>query len=53
MQRLMSYIISAMFSAVGWKLGLLLGPVPALFVSLVFAGVGLYMARRWLQTALN
>ena len=53
MQRLLSYAISAMVSAVGWKLGLFLGPVPAFFVSLVFAGVGLYMARRWLQTALN
>ena len=53
MQRVLSYIIAAMVSAVGWKLGLFLGPVPAFFVSLVFAGVGLYAARRWLQTALN
>ena len=53
MQRLLSYIISAMVSAVGWKLGLILGPVTAFFVSLVFAGVGLFMARRWLQATLN
>ena len=53
MQRLLSYVIAAMVSAVGWKLGLFLGPVSAFFVSLVFAGVGLFVARRWLRAALN
>ncbi len=53
MHRLLGYIIASMFSAIGWKLGMLMGPIPAFFVSLVFAGGGLYLARRWLSTVLN
>ena len=53
MQRMLSYMIAAMFSAVGWKVGMLMGPVPAFFVALLFAGGGLYIARRWLSTVLN
>jgi hypothetical protein len=53
MQRLLGYIIASMISAVGWKLGMLLGPVPAFFVALIFAAVGLYYARRWLDTVLG
>lgn len=53
MQRLLSYIIAAMISAIGWKLGMLMGPVPAFFVALLFAGGGLYLTRRWLRTVLS
>jgi len=53
MQRLLSYVIASMISAIGWKLGMLLGPVPAFFVALLFAGGGLYLSRRWLSTVLN
>jgi hypothetical protein len=53
MQRMLGYIIASMISAVGWKLGMLLGPVAAFFVSLVFAAAGLYLSRRWLATVLD
>jgi hypothetical protein len=53
MQRVLSYMIAAMVSAVGWKLGLVLGPIPAFFTAVLFAGAGLYLARRWLTAALG
>jgi hypothetical protein len=53
MQRLLGYMIAAMASAVGFKLGLLIGPVAAFFTAVLFAGAGLYAARRWLTAALG
>ena len=53
MQRFLGYMIASMVSAIGWKLGMLMGPVPAFFVALLFAGGGLYLAKRWLSTVLN
>lgn len=53
MQRLLSYIIAGIASAVGWKIGLLLGPVAAYFAALFFAGTMLYLSRRWLATVLD
>lgn len=53
MQRFLGYMIASMVSVIGWKLGMLVGPVTAFFVSLVFAGVGLYLARRWLSTVMG
>ncbi len=52
MQRILGYVLSSMSSAVGWKLGMLMGPIAAFFVALVFGAVGLYFARRWLRTVL-
>ena len=53
MHRMMSYIIAGLASAVGWKLGSLVGPAAAYFTAVFFAGAGLYLARRWFREILG
>ena len=53
MQRLLAYMIAALASAVGWKLGFLIDPVVAFFAALLCAAAGLYLARRWLREVLG
>ena len=53
LQRMLGYMIAGLASAVGWWLGSLLGPGAAFFASVIFVGVGLYLARRWLREMLG
>ncbi|MEZ4388599.1 MAG: hypothetical protein R3D98_13715 [Candidatus Krumholzibacteriia bacterium] len=53
MQRLVGYLAASVASGVGWKLGSLLGPFAAYFISILAGAIGLYLTRRWLSEALG
>jgi len=53
MQRMLGYTIAALASAVGWKLGNLIGPVTGFFAAVLCAATGLYLARRYLRELLG
>jgi hypothetical protein len=52
-QRLLAYMIAGLASFLGWKLGALVGLIPAFFAAMFSAAAGLYLSRRWLREVLG
>jgi hypothetical protein len=52
-QRLLAYMIAGLASFLGWKLGALMGMIPAFFAAMLSAAAALYLARRWLREVLG
>lgn len=53
MQRLLSYMMAAMASGIGWKVGSVGGPAIGFFLAMIAAAVTLYFSRRWLRELLD
>lgn len=53
MNRMISYIAALAASAIGWRLGMKIGPLTALFLSTVGAAGAIYATRRILHDFLD